>query len=83
MSQLPVEINSGATEDELLSILNPLIKNENLWKSHSIFLIAEYFYSKNEKQKSKEFFEKILITENANSKIKLETQKRIQRDLSE
>ena len=25
-----------ATEDELLSILNPLIKNENLWKSHSI-----------------------------------------------
>ena len=45
-------------EDELLSILNPLIKNENLWKSHSIFLIAEYFYSKNEKQKSKEFLKK-------------------------
>ena len=71
-----------ATEDELLSILNPLIKNENLWKSHSIFLIAEYFYSKNEKQKSKEFFEKVLEMENSNPQIKIEAQKRLQRDFS-
>tara|TARA_B100001741_G_C16532309_1_gene590138 strand:- start:1044 stop:1685 length:642 start_codon:yes stop_codon:yes gene_type:complete len=71
-----------ATEDELLSILNPLIKSENLWKSHSIFLIAEYFYSKDEKQKSKEFFEKIIEMENSNPQIKIEAQKRLQRDFS-
>ena len=46
-------------------------------------LLAEYFYSKNEKQKSKEFFNQILNTKNANTDIIKETQKRLNRDLSE
>jgi len=71
------------SESNLLKILNPVINSDSVWKSHALYLLGEYFLSKNEKQKSKEFFEKILITENANSKIKLEAQKRIQRDLSE
>ena len=45
--------------------------------------MAEYFYSKNEKQKSKEFFNQIINLENANQEIKLESQKRLNRDLSE
>jgi hypothetical protein len=45
--------------------------------------VAEYFYSKNEKQKSKEFFNKIFTIENANQDIKNEAQKRLSRDLSE
>ena len=45
--------------------------------------MAEYFFSKNEKQKSKQFFEQILNLENSNSKIKLSAQQRIQRDFSE
>ena len=69
-----------ASEEELLSIFNPLIKSQNLWKSHSLYVIAEYFFSKNEKQKSKEFFEKILEMENSNPQIKIEAQKRLQRD---
>ena len=70
-------------ENDLLQILNPIINSESIWKSHALHLLAEYFFSKNEKQKSKEFFEKIIILENSNPKIKLEAQKRIQRDLSE
>jgi len=70
-------------ENDLLQILNPIINSESIWKSHALHLLAEYFFSKNEKQKSKEFFEKIIILENSNSKIKLEAQKRIQRDFSE
>ena len=54
-----------------------------MWKSHALYLIAEYYYSKNEKQKSKEFFNKILNTENANQDIVKETQKRLNRDLSD
>jgi hypothetical protein len=46
-------------------------------------LLAEYFYFKDEKQKSKEFFNQILNTENANLDIVKETQKRLNRDLSE
>ena len=71
------------TENNLLKILNPIINAESIWKSHGLYLMAEYFLSKNEKQKSKEFFEKILILENSNPRVKLEAQKRIQRDFSE
>ena len=70
-------------ENNLIKILNPILNSNSIWKSHALFLMGEYFLDKNEKQKAKEFFEKILILENTNSRIKLETQKIIQRDLSE
>ena len=70
-------------ENELLENLKPLTNNESVWKSHALYLIAEYYYSKNEKQKSKEFFNKILNIENANQDIIKETQKRLNRDLSD
>ena len=56
-------------ENELLNILNPIINSKSIWKSHGLYLLAEYFYSKNEKQKSKEFFNQILNTKNANTDI--------------
>ena len=75
--------SESANEQELLNIFKPLINSENLWKSHTLYIIAEYFFSKNEMKKSKEFFEKILELENPNQKIRLEAQKRLQRDFSE
>ena len=73
--------NSDFTsENELLNILNPIINSESIWKSHALYLIAEYFYSKNEKEKSKEFFNKIVDMENSNQNIKVESQKRLNRD---
>jgi len=74
--------SDSASEEELLNIFKPLINSENLWKSHSLYIIAEYFFSKNEKNKSKEFFEKILEMKNANPQIKIEAQKRLQKDFS-
>ena len=70
------------TENNLLKILNPVINSDSIWKSHAWFLLGEYFYSKNEKQKSKEFFEKILLFDESNQKIKIEAQKRIQSDFN-
>ena len=70
-------------ENELLKILGPIINSESVWKSHSLYLIAEYFYSKNEKQKSKEFFEKILSNKFVNDDISKEAKKRLNRDLSD
>ena len=69
--------------DELLKILSPLLKSENTWKSHSLYLMGEYYFSKNQKQKSKEFYEKIVKMKDANKDIKLEAQKRLQRDFSD
>ena len=70
-------------ENELLSILNPLIKSESIWKSHALYLLAEFFYSKNEKQKSKDFFNQILNLKNSNPDILKDAQKRLNRDLSD
>ena len=75
--------SSFVTENELLQILNPIVNSESIWKSHSLYLIAEYFYAKGEKQKAKEFFNQILLLPNANNEIRLESQKRLNRDLSE
>ena len=72
-----------SSESDLLDILNPLIKSESVWKSHALYLMAEFFYSKNEMQKSKEFFNQILNLDNANQEIQLEARKRLSRDLSE
>ena len=70
-------------ENELLKILGPIINSESVWKSHSLYLVAEYFYFKNEKQKSKEFFEKILSVKFVNEDIFKEAKKRLNRDLSD
>tara|TARA_B100001175_G_scaffold1400_1_gene1205 strand:+ start:78 stop:719 length:642 start_codon:yes stop_codon:yes gene_type:complete len=72
-----------AQENNLLNILNPLINSQSVWKSHALFLMAEFFYSKDQKQKSKEFFNQIISLENANQDIMLQAQKRLNRDLSE
>ena len=72
--------SSFLKENELIQIINPIINSKSIWKSHALYLLAEYFFKKNEKQKAKEFFNKILILENSNSDIRLESQKRINRD---
>ncbi len=73
----------NSNENDLLKILNPIIKSESVWKSHALYLMAEYFYSKNEMQKSKEFFNQIINLKDVNEEIKIEAQKRLYRDLSE
>ena len=70
-------------ENELLNILKPIINSKSIWKSQALYLVAEYFFSKNEKEKSREFYNQIISLENANSDIRLEAQKRLNRDLSE
>ena len=70
-------------ENELLNILNPIIKSESMWKPQALYLMAEFYLSKNQKQKSKEFFNQIIDMENISPKIKLEVQKRLRSDFSE
>ena len=78
-----IYFSESESENSLLSILKPVINSDSIWKSHALYFLGEYFLSKNEKQKAKDFFEKILITDKANPNIKLEAKKRIERDLSE
>jgi hypothetical protein len=73
----------NSQESDLLKMLNPLINSKSVWKSHSLYLMAEYFYANNQKQKAKEFFNQIIALENSNPDIKLQAEKRLNRDLSE
>ena len=70
-------------ENDLLEILNPIIKSESMWKPQALYLMAEYYLSKNQKQKSKEFFNQIVDLEDISPKVKLEAQKRLRSDFSE
>jgi len=71
------------SENSLIEILSPVINSDSVWKSHALYLMAEYFYYKNQKQKSKDFFNQILTLENSNPNIKIEAQKRLNRDFSD
>ena len=71
------------SENNFIEMLKPITNSESIWKSHGLYLLGEYFYSKNEKQKSKDFFSQIIKLEDSNSEIKIEAQKRLNRDFSE
>jgi len=73
----------NAQESDLLKILNPLINSKSVWKSHALYLMAEYFYVGNQKQKAKEFFNQIINLEKSNLDIRMQAEKRLNRDLSE
>tara|TARA_B110000967_G_scaffold59096_1_gene60602 strand:- start:104 stop:748 length:645 start_codon:yes stop_codon:yes gene_type:complete len=73
----------NSDENELLEILKPILNSESVWKVHGLYFMAEYFYSKNEKQKAKEFFNQIVLLKNANQDLIVESQKRLNRDISE
>ena len=71
------------TENNLMDILKPVINSDSIWKSHALYLMGEYFVYKDQKQKAKEFFDKIIALEEPNTDIKLQTQKRLRQDFSE
>ena len=47
------------SENELLKILNPVINSESIWKSHALYLLAEFFYSKMKNKKLKNFLTRL------------------------
>ena len=65
----------NSKESDLLNMLNPLINSKSVWKSHSLYLMAEYFYTNNQKQKAKEFYNQIIVLENSNPDIRVQAEK--------
>ena len=71
------------TENNLLEILDPVIKSDSAWKSHSLYLLAEYYLNNNQKQKAKEFYQQILNLKSGNRDIIIEAKKRLLSEYSE
>ena len=71
------------SENELLDVLNPILKSESVWKSHALLLMADYFENNNNLVKSKDFLEEILNFELANNEIRIEAERRLKRNFSD
>ena len=67
------------SENELLDILNPVLKSESVWKSHALLLMADYFEHNNNLIKSKDFLEEIVDSELVNNEIRIESERRLKR----
>ena len=52
------------SESELLEDIKPLLNKETLWSPHALLLIGDYFLSKKEYIKAKEFYAQILLINN-------------------
>ena len=58
-------LNSNfVNESELLESIRPLLNKETLWKPHGLLLLGDYFVSKGEHIKAKEFYQKIFTIKN-------------------
>ena len=56
-------------ESELIEEIKPLLNKDTLWKPHALLLLGDYFASKREYLKAKEFYIQILSINNLQKEI--------------
>jgi len=71
------------SENDLLDILNPILKSESVWKSHALLLMADYFEHNNNLIKSKDFLEEIVNSKLVNNEVRIEAERRLKRKLGD
>lgn len=74
------DVNS---ENELLEILNPILRSNSIWKSHALLLMADFFENKNNLMKSKDFLKEITNSKTASNEIRVEAERRLKRNFSD
>ena len=58
-----------ANETELLNTLKPVINSENIWRPHALLLLGDFFASKKQYLKAREFYTQVLSLKNLNNDI--------------
>jgi len=61
-------------ESKLLKTVNPLIKEETIWKAHALILVGDYYVSNKEYLKAKEFYKQVLSIKNLHQNLYLHVQ---------
>ena len=56
--------SNSVSETELLETIKPLLHTDTLWKPHALLLLGDYFMSKGENIKAREFYQQILSMNN-------------------
>ena len=60
--------SNNTDEQKLLNSVNSIISSESFWKPHALLMLADFFASKKEYLKAKEFYMQILSLKNINEK---------------
>ena len=61
--------SNSANELELIETSKPLLNAETLWKPHILLLLGDFFVSKNQNLKAKEFYTQVLSLKNLNKEL--------------
>ena len=56
--------SSFANESDLITSIQPLLTEGNLWKPHALLLLGDFFVSKKEYVKAREFYNKVFSIKN-------------------
>ena len=56
--------SSQLEETQLINELKPLLNAETMWKAHALLLLGDYFVSKKEYIKARDFYSQILSINN-------------------
>jgi len=69
--------SNNADEQKLLNSVNKIINSESFWKPHALLMIGDFFASKKEYLKAKEFYMQILSLKNINEKFYLQARSQL------
>ena len=64
-------------ESKLLETVNPIIKEETIWKPHALLLVGDYYASNKEYLKAKEFYKQVLSIKNLHKNLYLHAQSQL------
>ena len=66
-------------ENEILLSMNKIINSESLWKDHALIFLGDYYFSKKKFDNSKEFYQRVLLNNEADPLLKKEADSRIKK----
>ncbi len=60
-------ISERADEADLISLLNPVLNSDSVWRYQSLKFLGDYYFSKKEFNKAKQYYSDILTLNNSNN----------------
>ncbi len=61
-----IYISENAEEKDILNLLNPVLNSESVWKYQILKFLGDYYFSKKEFNKAKQYYSDILVLESSN-----------------
>ena len=60
-----IHISENSNEKELLDLLNPIINSKSIWRIQSVEFLGDYYFSKKQFKKAKQYYSILLNQENS------------------